>query len=355
MISTLHPIGYISLHAGDHDAYGVIRPWIMTDHGWRLADGLWYNRGAYPRLWEALPDRRRGDEVQVPNLSNEGKPYGRVVQLAPAQMPAHTHNTFANPSPHAHTIAPLHELRQNPRYDPYFMQRHSHGYVAAVDPASGLFHPRPVGKIQRVDLDERGLNVQMRLDDWIAEEIKKATLSVDDLRTSLGLKGLAVKAAGNQEDLFPDPMPLHVGVKGMRWGASRTSASANVPSTTKENNRMTVKLKTPSKNIKRKDLTAALQLLEMSGRDELLNAVALVQELGDDQKILRAYQLKDADVIGDRIKVNGAKVSGVLSDVSGDYQYGDINLVVDGKMHVVNGNIFVTVTNGLLGDDIIKD
>lgn len=313
-----HPVGYISMHAGDHDAYGVIRAWIMTDLGWRLADGSIYDRSTYPRLWDALPGRRTGDFVEVPDMRA-----GRV-ELQPHHMPSHTHT---------HSIAtPLSELRDNARFDPYFMQRQSSGYVVGMDPG-GQFKPVSIYKQQRIDrrdvighvesarTDDTGLHVRMRLDDHFTELIKKSMVDT-----------------ANLESLFPE---FH-GIKGMKWGERRTSTS-----TTKENNMSgTRTLQTPSKNIKRKDLTVALRLVGYRAVDDLFDVVALVQSVGDNEKVFRANELKAKDVVGKYVRIHGRdEATGGCSDfVKDELRDYATRIVLDGKLETINGDDYLIVS-----------
>jgi len=303
--SSIHPIGYISYHAGDHDAYGVIHPWIMTDHGWRPANGLLYNRQNYPRLWATLPDRRRGDEVQVPDLMSGKVELGSTVRrLTPAEMPVHSHtiNRFANPSPHVHSY----------NVDAF---RHNHGCFVGMDPG-----PKAIGKVTKMRRDDAGLSIDFKLD------TNQFTDTISYLKNDM--KRL-----------------LDAEIAKTIIGPNHARSILGLAPITKENSMSgTTRLKTPSKNIKRKDLGVAMRLLGLSDQDELLNAVALVQELKEGQKIYRAYELQKAKLSGVTIKIDSEDIAGVLTDAKGNYVYDTVQLVVDGKMLNVSGSEFVVVT-----------
>lgn len=314
------------MHAGDHDAYGVIYPWIMTDLGWRQANGHYYNRYAYPRLWAALPDRRRGDEVQVPDLMSRKVELGAPIRLRQEQMPVHHHsiagsrwgvNRFANPSPHVHSFS-VDALAPN------------NGYFVGVE-SGATWTPRKIGKIEKVHSDARGLYVDMKLD---AEQF---TDTISYLKNDM--KRL-----------------LDAEISQAIIGPNYARAILGLAPITKENSMSgTTRLKTPSKNIKRKDLGVAMKLLGLSDQDELLNAVAIVQELKEGQKIYRAYELQKAKLSGVTITIDSEDVAGVLTDASGNYIYDPVKLVVDGKMLNVPGSSFVVVTPAEpLGEDTLR-
>lgn len=307
----IHPIGYISMHAGDHDAFGVIRAWIMTDLGWRLADGKLYDRKTFPLLWGALPDRRRGELVEVPDL-RAGK-----VELQPHQMPVHTHSIQTKSSPHTHDFD-VAALAPN------------NGYFVGME--SGSWPPRPIGKVQKVRENERGLYVNMQLN------TEKYVDAISFIKRDM-------------KRMLDDEISQAI------VGPNRARAILGLAPITNKENHMpgTVKLKTPTKNIKRKDLTVAMRLLGLSDQDDLLNAVAIVQELEEGEKLYRAYELQSEKLSAVNIRVVGRDIAGVLTDAQGVYSYDPVRLVVDGKMISVNGNDFViTSPAGEIGKDTLR-
>lgn len=317
-----YPPGYISMHTGDHDASGVLRPWIMTDLGWRPADGALYDRKTFPRLWDALPNRRRGDLVEVPNLASDGKPYGNVVHLTPSQMPPHSHHVAPSPYPPRPSHYAVDKMGR--RIDPYFS--------GAVIDATEWKPPRPIGKVQKVHRDDRGLSIDMRLD--ADQYVDTISFLKRDMKRLLD-------AEISQAIIGPNQMRSALGL---------------TPITDKENNMSgTVKLKTPTKNIKRKDLTAAVRLLGLSDLDDLLNAVAIIQELDEGQKIYRAYELQGEKIDNVNIKVVNRDIEGFLTDAKGTYIHDDVKLVVDGKMRTIRGSEFVvTSPAGEVGNDTLR-
>lgn len=304
----LYPIGHISMHAGDHDAHSVIYPWIMTDLGWRQANGNFYNRKVYPRLWAALPDRRRGDEVQVPDLMSRKVELGEPIQLRREQMPLHSHpiKRYIPPISHTHAADVNAGLVTS-------------GQLVGRHPADS-WTPRKIGKITRLNKDERGFYVDMTFDS-------------DQFTDTIGSIKNDMKRLLDAEISRAIIDPNH---------ARRIQGLAPI---TKENSMSgTTRLKTPSKNIKRKDLGVAMKLLGLSDQDELFNTVALVQELKEGQKLYRAYELEKLDLSGVMITIDSEDVAGVLTDAKGGYIYDPVKLVVDGKMANVSGTAFVVVT-----------
>lgn len=285
----IFPIGSISFHIGDAD--WEIRPWIMTDHGWKLTNGLYYSRAVYPRLWDTLVDRRRGDEVQVPNLSNEGKPFG-----------------YAKSTP---------EFHHNHKFDPSLV----------------------VGRTTGWKQDARGVEFSFKLESSeytkqikkLADEMYSPIVSAREIRGALGL-GLDPKddPHATDMDLFPDIIAPRGGPK---FGSSNN----------KENNMPTRTLKTPDEIIERKELTVALRLFGQARiQDELYDVIALVQSIGENESIHRVSELKDIDVVGKNVRVYATDASGMCSDFSQDEYSGKYHLVIAGKLEqIVDGFVIV--------------
>lgn len=316
----------------------------MTDLGWRNADGMFYNLLAFPVLFKTIGYTygRAGDgEFRVPNMMRGKVELGTpFVRLRSEQMPVHSHapsrpNYLVNPSPHTHSHSVWWDNYPKPdRFDAGLMN-HNHGYFVGMDPSS-----KPIGHVTHFRQDDRGLVVNMKFDssdyskkirELIDKDFTSKIVSASEMRNSFGLQSDA--------DLFPD---ITAPRGGLKFGTS-----------SKENNMTgTTRLKTPSKNIKRKDLNVAMQLLGVSDQDELLDVIATVQELEDGQKIYRAYELQRAKLSDVTVKIDSEDVTGVLTDAQGNYIYDPVKLVVDGKMLNVPGSALVIVTPAsLVGED----
>ena len=271
-----------------------------------------------------------------------------AVKLRPEHMPAHSHNTFPSPPNHVHSIAPWYS--HNPAFDSSLLYQ-SYGVERGPD---GLCRPVPIGKTQSVRQDERGLYVKMQLD---SSEFSKSIKKMMEKKFIEEFdRAILYGDGGNLEDIFPDVTSPIISANQMR------SALGLMPIANKENTMAgTTKLKTPTENLERKDLVVALRLTgRSSDQDDLFHALALVQELEDNQTLYKATELTndDVDVIGDTIKIDGKKVTGVLSDVvSTDpgYYHATIRLVVGGKLVEVPGNTYVTITEKPeLGEDTLQ-
>jgi hypothetical protein len=252
-------------------------------------------------------------------------------------MPAHSHFNFVpNPSTdHTHRIAPWHT--HNHHFDHTLLQTQM-GYAVGMDPAGRL---KPIGSASKAREDEHGLHVKFQLDTSDFERNLKKLLK--DKMDGAILYGVGEP---NDMDLFPD---ITAPRGGLRF---TTSKESSMPKT---------KLKTPTENIERKDLVVALRLIGYRDTDELMHAVALTQELEDNQAIYRAYELAldDVEVVGSHVKVDGSKASGILSDVVSSepgYPTAKIRLVVAGKLIEVDGLTYVVVSNDTpqLGDDTLR-
>lgn len=329
-VGNLHPIGTINIQQQKNKAPKSV---IMTDHGWRPCDGEFYNRRVYPRLWDALPERRRGELVRVPHLSPDGKPYGSVVHLTPPQ-------SFP---PHMHTIAPPTE------YD-HLALNYMEYTVSGPEGLTGQWHShnpkfdrslfKPIGRTTRVHRDEVGLQVDFKLSDYFTAELKKAIVSTADVRRALGLE--------TDMDLFPD---ITAPRGGLKFDTSNN----------KENNMPTRTLKTPAENIERKDLTVALRLAGNARlQDELYDVIALVQEVGDNESVYRLSEIKAEDVLGKNVRLHGHDASGLCSDFNQDDYSGKYNIVIAGKLEQ-HSDVFLIVTDEdpePLGNDtlaLVKD
>ena len=189
----------------------------------------------------------------------------------------------------------------------------------------------PIGKITKVREDDHGLSIDMKLD------THQFTDTISYLKNDM--KRL-----------------LDAEISQAIIGPNQVRSALGLTPFTKENSMSgTTRLKTPSKNIKRKDLGVAIRLMGTHDQDELLNAVALVQELEEGQKIFRAYELQKAKLSGVTIKIDSEDVAGALTDAKGSYIYDPVQLVVDGKMVTVNGSSFVIVTPAEpLGEDTLR-
>ena len=195
-----------------------------------------------------------------------------------------------------------------------------------------------LGHVTSSKIVDQGLNVEMKFNSeaFSSENLNKIfdalalpIVTKNDARRSLGLKELA------KEDIFPE---MH-GIKGMKWGVKPLSII-------KENNSMTVKLKTPSKNIKRKDLVVGMRLIGLRAQDDLLNAIALVQELQEGERLFRAHELRSETILGKHLRVPGTDVGGICSDAKfSEYDSELVRFVIAGKMEVVEGAIFVVLSD----------
>lgn len=337
----IHPIGTITLI---HQKYASPKHMIMSDHGWKDCDGLYYNKRAYPLLFGAIGHRYtdvrfRNDEFQVPDLMSGKVELGAPVRLRPEQMPVHHHtiNRLVNPSPHVHSWVP--------NYDAGLLN-HNHGYFVGMDPSS-----KPIGHVSHFRQDDRGLVVNMKFDssdyskkirELIDKDFTSKIVSAREMRASLGLQ--------TDMDLFPD-IATH-GIKGMKWGVRSASSSI-----TKENNMPTRTLKTPAENIERKDLTVALRLYGNARiQDELYDVIALVQSVGENESIYRASELKAEDVLGKNVRIHANDASGICSDFGPDDYSGKYNLVIAGKLEqLADGFIIVTDEDPEpLGEDTLR-
>ena len=105
-------------------------------------------------------------------------------------------------------------------------------------------------------------------------------------------------------------------------------------------------LRTPETDIEVKDLQTALHALDYRDYTELLDAVALVQDLEANQRLLQAGKLKDQD-IGNHVQIVDG-VGGVLTDLRGHTEFdrnsNGINAVLDGKMVDLARREFVVLT-----------
>lgn len=115
--------------------------------------------------------------------------------------------------------------------------------------------------------------------------------------------------------------------------------------TTIQETSMTTQFRTPTETIERKDLLAALQLSAGSNHpDEVMHAVALVQDLDEGQTIVRGHQLKEG-VVGRYIEVVDTGDKGYLSDwrehnLRDNYK---ANAVVNGKMVEIERGHYIIV------------
>lgn len=115
----------------------------------------------------------------------------------------------------------------------------------------------------------------------------------------------------------------------------------------KENNMIT-KLRTPSETIARKDLIVALLISDSRAEDEVMHAVALVQDLAEGESITRGYSLKKQDVVGKFVQIVDLSIDGVCTDfvpremlVARSDQH---QLVLDGVIINVPVSAFVIVS-----------
>lgn len=114
--------------------------------------------------------------------------------------------------------------------------------------------------------------------------------------------------------------------------------------TIKENHMSQTRLLTPSETIERKDLAIAIAISDARSEDELMHAVALVQDLTEGQSISRGFYVKKQEVLDRHIKViNGPE--GFVTDVKLDEQFrgNDIEFVLDGKMVKVDRSVFIVI------------
>lgn len=105
------------------------------------------------------------------------------------------------------------------------------------------------------------------------------------------------------------------------------------PTTTiKENNMSERQLRTPESPIEAKDLLVAGRVLERQAIEELLDVVALVQDLEANQRLLMAGKLKAQDV-GNHVQIVDGD-GGVMSDFRSeeDTRSGKIHAVLGGRM-----------------------
>lgn len=116
----------------------------------------------------------------------------------------------------------------------------------------------------------------------------------------------------------------------------------------KENNMSDRTLRTPeSSTVKTKDLTVALRVLGHGYSDEILDALALVQDLKTGERLVKASKLKPQDV-GSHLQIIDGQ-SGVLSDLRdydtfGRQSNGFIKAVIGGKMYDLRPDDFVVLT-----------
>lgn len=205
--------------------------------------------------------------------------------------------------------------------------------------AGGLDRKDVLGTVESTLSDDAGFQVRVELDN-IIKQIQKARDHTADLSAVLNAS-------------FAN---IH-GIKGMKWGESRTSTS-----TIKENNMSGTRiLQTPSKNIKRKDLTVALRLIDFRGVDDLYDVVALVQSVGENEKVFRTNELKAEDVVGKYIRVHGRdEATGGCSDFAKDEPCDyTTRVVLDGKLHAVTGGEYLIVSEikgpeEPLGEDALR-
>ena len=112
---------------------------------------------------------------------------------------------------------------------------------------------------------------------------------------------------------------------------------------------MTVRLKTPSDTIERRDLTAALTAYGFGDVDEFLNIVAIVQELDENEVLKQAGQLKAEDLGSHITVVSGQQIdkAGFMTDLNAEMLSARMDspkLVLDGKRVDLIGRDYVVVT-----------
>jgi hypothetical protein len=206
-------------------------------------------------------------------------------------------------------------------------------------------HPHTIGRTTRVRRDDFGITADFKLNDFFTAELKKAMVNTDDLLLALGLDDPKLKPFATDMDLFPD---ITAPRGGIRWH--------NLPKS-KENSMTAQKLKTPSKNIKRKDLSVAMRLNGTARQqDELYDIIALVQSVADNETIYCVSELKEGQLVGKNVRVHGIDASGVCSDFHVDEYSGKYNLVLAGKLEQLASSRFVIVSEieTSLGDDALK-
>lgn len=118
------------------------------------------------------------------------------------------------------------------------------------------------------------------------------------------------------------------------------------PTSNIKENHMQTKLRTPSESIERKDLVIALALSDVRGEDELMHAIALVQDLKEGQSLTRGFWLKKKDIVGKYVVLVGKDVAGVCTDfIDRDQNRNASNhqLVLDGVITEVSTTDFLVV------------
>ena len=288
---------------------------MVADRGCRFdLDGSFVDPELFPLLYRTIGFQygRQGKLFRLPIISGKA-----ALGLSP--------QVYTPPSsPHTHTVV---------GYDPGF-NNYQHFTVASNE-------QQAIGRVTRISEDDRGLHVNMKLDSSdFAEKLRKTLdkklISAFEARDYFGIQSDA--------DLFPE-------ITAPRGGLKFTTS-------TKEHSMATIqKLKTPSKNIKRKDLSVALRLSGIAAReDNLFDVIALVQSVGENEKIHRLSELKSKDVVGKNVRVNGTETNGVCSDFVEDDYNTFYRLVIAGKIERVEGDGFIIISEipEPLGEDALR-
>lgn len=122
------------------------------------------------------------------------------------------------------------------------------------------------------------------------------------------------------------------------------------PTSNIKENHMPTKLLTPSETIERKDLIIALSICDSRSEDELMHAVALVQDLQEGETITRGYYVKKQEVVGQVVTILEQSRTGLCTDfVSIDAltnRSENHQLVIDGEIVLVPRHAFIIISSG---------
>jgi hypothetical protein len=303
----MFPVGYLGVPSGRP---GVTAIQIMTDHGPQDSDGRSFDPDTYPELFKALQYKygRDGDFFKIPDMRN------RVPN------PTHTHTYVPTTySDEFGNVSMGLDVSKNGS---------DYAVIATRDPWTGLTRVDPVppwssrrgdviGNFEAVKESPSGLNVSIKFNNEAftkaVEACKGSLITADEALSILGSK---------------------------------------TPTTfTKENTAVTTRLKTPAKNIKRRDLTVAMRLMGYHNQDDLYNAIAIVQETADNETIFRAQEYEKFPMVGKYVRVPGTDIAGMCSDVVRKPNSLDLDVVVAGKLHHLAHNAFIVVRNNEAAQD----